>query len=203
MDIKDYTDSENRIYVCWADISEINADSAPELMSEYRLERLGRIKNTAAAGQSVGAELMLVHAVKKCIPGAAVPVEYRADDRGKPYFPNTDAYFSLSHSGRLAVCVISDMPVGVDVQKEREVNARLADKYFTEEERGMACDSGGFTRIWARKEAAAKADGAGLAVGLAGLDVSGDIVTLNGRHYTVMDIDTGIIGYRMAAAVQI
>jgi len=93
----------------------------------------------------------------------------------KPYLVNPsfgqDLCFNLSHSGKwmlLGVCL--DAELGVDIEEVRMVNQSWALSHlFSEEERELINNleiterANGFTRLWTKKEAAAKADGTGLA----------------------------------------
>lgn len=110
------------------------------------------------------------------------------DDSGAS---GAQVHFSVSHTGHLFGCVISDEPVGLDIQMMTRANARrLAERYFTEAEiawieagceaapadtqeapdparETMAPDTGfreRFFRLWCRKEAYSKLTGEGLAV---------------------------------------
>ena len=48
-------------------------------------------------------------------------------ERGKPYFSHLPRrQFNLSHSGTLALCALSDRPVGVDIQVVRRAWRDLA-----------------------------------------------------------------------------
>ena len=62
---------------------------------------------------------LLEAAVKLCWGWDALPPVERSP-RGKPLFPGLDDHwFSLSHSGGIALCALSDRPVGVDVELVR------------------------------------------------------------------------------------
>ena len=56
---------------------------------------------------------------------AAEGIVLAAEPSGKPYAPDLDAQFSLSHSGGLAMCAVGRTPVGVDIERAREVSPRL------------------------------------------------------------------------------
>lgn len=105
-------------------------------------------------------------------------VEISRTEKGKPYLASHPEYYiSLSHSGRYAVCVIADTPVGVDVEgQERSLFLSdktewldvVARKCLTVEENEHFCtvnEAGRrdyFLRMWTRKEAVSKAEGMGL-----------------------------------------
>ena len=88
-------------------------------------------------------------------------------ERGKPYFPDSPYHFSLSHTPRHAVCVLSDRNVGVDAEEtDRRVHPGLAGKILSVPERERVDRSDdprlALLRLWVLKEAAAKLTGEGL-----------------------------------------
>ncbi len=86
--------------------------------------------------------------------------EVHFEPNGKPYFVNSSLYFSLSHSGKLAVVLISEEPCGVDIELVRpEVAERLRERCLSDGERARGCD---FFEIWTEKECIAKLDGSGM-----------------------------------------
>ena len=91
------------------------------------------------------------------------------------------------------------MPVGVDVQQQRQINKGIAAKYYTEAECEYVGDNSvKFSRIWARKEAVSKAVGKGLQIGFGNIEVLGEKTEYNGKMYSVSDIECGFDGYFMA-----
>jgi phosphopantetheinyl transferase len=42
--------------------------------------------------------------------------------QGKPYLPTNVKYVSSSHSGKYLICAISDQPIGIDIEKIRELH---------------------------------------------------------------------------------
>ena len=90
---------------------------------------------------------------------------------GKPYFTEGELHFNLSHAGDLAVAVLADCRVGVDIEPyDHEIpkvrRERLA-SLFTPGERALlkvtADPARTFLEIWVRKEALAKRSGRGIA----------------------------------------
>lgn len=88
--------------------------------------------------------------------------------RGKPYFPHLPrCQFNLSHSGTLALCALSDRPVGVDIQMVRPVwRDSLIDRSCTPDERAWLRSRQDrpeeFAALWAAKECLGKQSGGGL-----------------------------------------
>ena len=86
---------------------------------------------------------------------------------GKPWFPDRpELCFNVSHSGGLALCAVSDGPVGADVELVRPRRAGLPRYVLSEEEhRWYLAQGGGWPRfytLWTLKEARVKCTGEGL-----------------------------------------
>lgn len=86
---------------------------------------------------------------------------------GKPRFVS-GPQFNISHSGGLAVCALSDSPVGVDIERLRPMRdpIALADRFFAPAEkaaiRASEAPSEAFLEVWVRKEAFLKLSGRGI-----------------------------------------
>ena len=94
-------------------------------------------------------------------------VRFRVDKGGKPYIEGLDVNFSISHSGTIALCAIADSPVGVDIEKIREVDLSVAKKHFAPDEHDYVLEKLSLSRqrffeIWTRKEAYVKMLGKGI-----------------------------------------
>lgn len=95
---------------------------------------------------------------------------------GKPFLRNRGGipfYFNLSHSGDLVVLVADSSPVGVDVERVREIDLSVTRKFATQTERDWI-ESGGdpqkrlerFFLLWTLKEAYIKAEGKGFSLSM-------------------------------------
>ena len=88
-------------------------------------------------------------------------------DRGKPYFPDSDLHFSISHTPHHVFCVLSEYNVGIDAEEQdRNINLKLADRILSPVERAQyesaADPRTALLTFWVLKEAAAKLSGEGL-----------------------------------------
>lgn len=82
-------------------------------------------------------------------------------EKGKPYFPDSDICFSISHSADICVVAVADRQVGVDVEAIRDnYKPHLIRRTLTASE--MEAFDGDFTRMWCRKEALVKMSGEGI-----------------------------------------
>ena len=121
---------------------------------------------------SLGAGILLTEGlVRAGLPEAEIASSIVQSEKGKPCLAGSSAdrvHFNLSHSGILAVCAVSDAPVGVDIEKERKFRQRLVDYVFRPEEvryirdhYGSRADAG-FTALWTVKESVMKYFGEGI-----------------------------------------
>ena len=93
--------------------------------------------------------------------------EILTTDRGKPYFADGSAHFSISHTKNHVFCVLKDHPVGLDAEEmDRNVDLRLAEKILSPGEKELydLAENKRETllKFWVLKEAAAKLTGEGL-----------------------------------------
>ena len=126
-------------------------------MLEYRRIEPGQ---GHAAGRQLLAEMHLRQT------GRALP-QICTTPRGKPYFPEGDMHFSISHTKQHVFCVLSPTLVGVDAEElDRDIDLRLADKILSAAERERYDQSPdkrlALLKLWVLKEAAAKCSGEGL-----------------------------------------
>lgn len=86
---------------------------------------------------------------------------------GKPVFPGlAERQFSLSHSGGLALCALSDRPVGADLEILRPRRAQLPARILQGDAWGRFQELGGdwpaFYTLWTEVESIIKYTGQGL-----------------------------------------
>lgn len=121
------------------------------------------------------AHALLMYAVRKECREKESKLTMRIMKHGKPYFVEiddkgrekaTDIYFNLSHSQEMSVCVLSRQPVGIDIEKIRPYNVKVAHRILSEEEwvslQKSEDKDRDFIRFWTLKEAYGKYTGEGL-----------------------------------------
>lgn len=91
---------------------------------------------------------------------------------GKPAFWGSSApHFNISHSGKYAVCALSEVSCGIDIQEKKELkNRRIFEKILSPKEQKEALLSTDkttvFYKYWTRKESFLKLTGQGITVDL-------------------------------------
>ncbi len=124
-------------------------------------------------------------------------------DLGKPYFPDyPNLFFNISHTNGGVCAVVSDRPVGIDIEHLREWSDvshlkrlihRVCNDNDTDNARVSCDDSASFLTMWVIKEGAVKAEGCGISVGLRNvvIDYDNGTVTVMGRRYSYKLIEQG------------
>lgn len=135
-----------RIFI--ADVSCIDIEAFLGKVSPARREKTLRLAGDDDKRRSLGVELLL-----KKVTGRS---DYVLSENEKPFFSDNEVFFSLAHCGDYAVCAVSDVPVGVDIELPRVGGARLAKRFFQPDEAALvyAADDPDreFCRLWALKE---------------------------------------------------
>lgn len=84
--------------------------------------------------------------------------------QGKPLLiGHPDIHFSLSHCAMAVACVLSDRPVGIDIETIDHYSEEVAARAMSEEEmreiKVSPCPATAFTRLWTMKESLYKLTG--------------------------------------------
>ncbi len=134
--------------------------------TEYRKQKINRIKHEGEKRLSLGVEILLREALKE----EKINLEdlsIQLDENGKPFFENhPEINFNLSHSGTKVLCIISEKKVGCDVETVKDINLMIAKKFFAKSENDLILNSENktdlFYKIWTLKESFIKTTGLGI-----------------------------------------
>ena len=94
--------------------------------------------------------------------------EILKDAYGKPYLEGHSLCFNVSHSGEYLAIAVSEQPVGIDIQKPKEIKDGMYRKVVQPMEEGLIGENRekDFLRLWTLKESFVKADGRGLRISM-------------------------------------
>jgi 4'-phosphopantetheinyl transferase len=71
--------------------------------------------------------------LQELLPAKKIEIIY--DDYGKPWIPDFNGHFSVSHSGDFAVAIVGyETPVGIDIERIRDRIERVAERFLIKEE---------------------------------------------------------------------
>ena len=106
-------------------------------------------------------------------------------------------FFNISHSDNLVVCAVTTHgPIGLDVEKQKQVTLKNFEPWFTEKEWTQIINSSSpirkFYWYWTRKESILKALGVNLSyLNKIEIDSTKDIFIDKGKEFHLMDLDFG------------
>lgn len=115
--------------------------------------RLDLIKSSSQKKQFLGVQnLLKLHQISNDI--------LLYDDNGKPHLQN-NKFISISHSFDYCGVIVSDVKVGLDIEKLRSKILNISKKFVSESDRDLINDDSveNITKIWTIKEAVFKAFG--------------------------------------------
>lgn len=181
--------------------------------SPERREKVDRYRFRKDKNLSLAAETLLRYALTRA-GIASDRLEYEYEEHGRPRLKGDEnVHFSLTHSGRVAACIVADRPVGIDVETIKESDITLAERFFAPAEYGILAATEDktardelFTRLWTLKESYLKETGLGLSCPLNSFAVSLDSCKLPIRLEGDSDyafFDTALAGeYRLAVCTR-
>ncbi|KAF5065496.1 4'-phosphopantetheinyl transferase Sfp [anaerobic digester metagenome] len=141
--------------------------TAMELVGEQRRAKVERMAKESSKRLSLCAGLLLRYAFLK-ENEIALYDEIKVTKKGMLYLPNQEYFFSLSHSGRFAICSFSHETIGCDIEKIRDKLPKVAKIFSPEEEQFFyKLDEKDkkefFFQLWTWKESVTKWMGKGIA----------------------------------------
>ena len=147
------------------------------------------------SGHDVGRELLArlyLQATGREVPSIAITPQ------GKPYFPDGQWHFSISHTKNFAFCVLSQWNVGLDAEeKGRPVSSTMLEKFLSDKEKAHlgADPQDVFLRLWVLKEAEAKLTGRGMGNWMKNTDFDPfdqRIQEINGCYIAVLEEENAV-----------
>lgn len=139
-----------------------------EVKDKVRLDKINKTSDLEKKKEHLGAYLLLRDYLETNCFLSSPDMEMTYNEFGKPFFKNIPKYFSISHSHGIIVVVVSNNPIGIDIELLDESKLKLIKKVFTEEEmkvyNTLSKDEKVeyFFEIWTSKEAIGKKEGTGI-----------------------------------------
>lgn len=148
------------------DIWEFDLKAALKEISAQRREQALKFKHEQGQRLCVLAYQLLKEGLQQEYGITENPV-FEYNEHGKPLIVgHPEIFFNLSHCKEAAICVVSDQPVGVDVESLRKYKDRLGEYTMNEEElhqiKTASHPDSEFIRLWTMKEATTKLIGTGI-----------------------------------------
>jgi 4'-phosphopantetheinyl transferase len=125
--------------------------------------------NTISKLHTVAGELLARYSVGQYLETPNQEINLVFGEKGKPHIGNLqNVHFNISHSGNYVVCAVASTEIGIDVERVRKVNLRIAERFFSATEIQDLMKLGDdermqyFITLWTIKESYLKAIGRGL-----------------------------------------
>lgn len=101
-------------------------------LSQSRKEYINTLKNPILKKQTLAAEILIKKLLYNTYNITDAIIE--RTNSGRPYIKNYNIYISISHSKNVVVCAADNSPIGVDIEKIRPVNIKIATRICTKSE---------------------------------------------------------------------
>lgn len=147
-------------------VSDIDISNALENVSEQRRDYALRFKFQQDQKLALSVYLLLKQGLNKEYGILDNPI-FEFEESGKPFIPSyPDVFFSMSHSKTVALCAISDRPIGADIEIVRTVSPDLMKYTMNDDELSFIMNHNepdlAFFYLWTQKEALLKLSGRGI-----------------------------------------
>jgi len=144
-------------------------------------EKLKKISNPANRYRSAMGEILTRYAIQSVSGINTGDLVVEIGPNGKPFLTShPQIHYNISHSGEYVVCAVAKVNLGIDVERIRDVNFRVAERYFSKAELADLMKYEPYERrdyfftLWTIKESYLKALGKGLTKSLSSFTVRKD-----------------------------
>ena len=147
-------------------VDAFDLDLALARVSSQRREQALKFRHENGRRLSLAVYLLLMDGLHEEY-GITEPPFFSYTPEGKPFIvEHPDIHFSFSHSGNVALCALSNQPVGADVEVPRKITPSLVSYTMNDLEleqiNASANPAMQFLCFWTRKEALLKLTGEGI-----------------------------------------
>src|SRR5690554_797379 len=110
-------------------------EKALSYIPENKQKRVKRFLKYEDSLRTLIAEVLIRKIIMQELKIPNGEIFFKINNYGKPYLKDWDEFhFNISHSGKWVVCAISNKPVGIDVERIKDLNIKIADRFFSKEE---------------------------------------------------------------------
>ena len=162
-------------------IEQLDLKAALSAVSEQRRTYALRYRHEHDQRLCVAAYQLLQQALNIEYGISEMPL-FDYDSHGKPSLAgHHEIYFNLSHCHEAAACVVSNAPVGIDIESIGRYDEELVETVMNTDEQRIIRQSSNpplsFIRLWTMKESLVKLTGEGLSKNMQ------DVLKVNGYHF--------------------
>jgi 4'-phosphopantetheinyl transferase len=162
--------ARNAVELLFVSINVTPSDLARLLaiLTSAEADRAARFHHDADRRRSIVGRAVLRHLLSRHFGVKPQALRFELRENGKPFLPQSEIHFNVSHSGEIVAIALAANEVGVDIEAKRRIPeiAAIAGRFFSKDEaervRAATDATAEFFRIWTMKEAVVKAVGQGL-----------------------------------------
>lgn len=152
------------------------------MMSKSRKEKVEAVKDKDSRKRTVAGEMLAKQMLSEQSGKREEDIVIEVGENGKPF--SNIMHFSISHTENLVVCAVAENRIGVDIEKIRPYNDKLARRITNDKEyEYINQDAKKFIEIWTLKEAIIKREGKGISM----LKSTDALATVNKQKYVYKD----------------
>ena len=116
------------------ELSDIEYQKWYSLMCNEKQRRVERLRFDDDKKRTVAGEMLAKKAISEWCNVAVEDIIFDYKEYGKPYAIGLDVEFNISHSEDVVVCAIDSSPIGIDVEKIRPIDLKVAKQICTDDE---------------------------------------------------------------------
>jgi 4'-phosphopantetheinyl transferase len=166
--------ARNTVELLFVSINVTLSDLARLLavLTSAEADRAARFHHDADRRRNIVGRAVLRHLLSRHFGVEPQAFRFELWENGKPFLPQSEIHFNVSHSGEIVAIALAANELGVDIEAKRRIPeiAAIAGRFFSKDEAERVCaatdTTAEFFRIWTMKEAVVKASGQGLGLPL-------------------------------------
>jgi 4'-phosphopantetheinyl transferase len=142
-------------------------------LSPEKREKIRKFHRVEDAKRALLGDILVRHLICTKLKIRNEQLIFSQNEYGKPFLINSnDIQYNVSHSGSWVVCAIDNLPVGIDIEFQQQINFDIAKRFFSKDEyndlmsKNESDRPGYFYCLWTFKESYIKAAGKGLSIPL-------------------------------------
>lgn len=164
---------------------EVSEEESPhsrdlmQLVSVAKRDKISKLCFEIDRKLSLYGEILVRRYISKTLGISNSNIIFETNSYGKPYLKGyPDFHFNISHTRNAVAVAFSEFEIGIDIEKIRDVDLRIAKRFFFGAEWeyivSMEDKNRAFFEVWTKKEAYIKYQGKGLSIPLRSFDVFSD-----------------------------
>jgi 4'-phosphopantetheinyl transferase len=166
--------ARNTVELLFVSINVTLSDLARLLavLTSAEADRAARFHHDADRRRNIVGRAVLRHLLSRHFGVEPQAFRFELRENGKPFLPQSEIHFNVSHSGEVVAIALAVNELRVDIEAKHRIPeiAAIAGRFFSKDEAERVCaatdTTAEFFRIWTMKEAVVKASGQGLGLPL-------------------------------------